>query len=198
MSSHPHHGRIGPNSIIRIAEALAAQHGQAAVTEVFTAAGLPHYLTALPTMMVPEEETIALHHALRAQLGIPAARAIARDAGLRTGDYLLANRIPRSAQRLLKLLPARLAARVLLKAIHGNAWTFIGSGVFESDASFPPLLFVTNSLICRGATADEPLCDYYVGTFERLFQKLVHKNAVVTETACAAKGDRRCVFAVRW
>jgi divinyl protochlorophyllide a 8-vinyl-reductase len=198
MNPQPQHGHIGPNSIIRIAEALAAQHGQAAVTELFNAAGLSQYLTALPTAMVPEAETIALQQALRAQLGIPAARAVARDAGLRTGDYLLAHRIPASAQRLLKILPARLAARVLLKAIRGNAWTFIGSGIFEADARFPPLLFVTNSLICRGATASEPLCDYYVGTFERLFQQLVHKNAVVTETACAAKGDRRCVFEVVW
>ncbi|MBK1694630.1 bacteriochlorophyll 4-vinyl reductase [Chromatium weissei] len=198
MTANIHHGRIGPNSIIRVAEALEAAQGRAAVTELFQRADLSRYLDAMPSEMVLEGEAIALQQALRAQLGISAARAVARDAGLRTGDYLLAKRIPRSAQRLLKILPARLAARVLLKAIRGNAWTFVGTGVFDAEPKFPPMIFITNSLICRGETANEPLCDYYVGTFERLFRQLVHKRAVVTEIACHAKGDRRCVFEVHW
>ena len=50
----------------------------------------------------------------------------------RTGDYLLAHRIPKPVQALLKRLPAPLAARVLLAAITRHAWTFAGSGRFEA------------------------------------------------------------------
>jgi divinyl protochlorophyllide a 8-vinyl-reductase len=61
---------------------------------------------------------------LRADLGPAMAAEVARDAGLRTADYLLANRIPKPVQVLLKHLPAPLAARVLLSAIRRHAWTF--------------------------------------------------------------------------
>ncbi len=123
---------------------------------------------------------------------------MSRDAGLRTGDYLLANRIPRPAQALLSILPPGLASRTLLKAIRGNAWTFVGTGVFVADPSYPPKLTITDSLLCRGAVADQPLCDFYTGTFERLYRRLVDSDAVVTEIACHAKGDPDCVFEVRW
>jgi divinyl protochlorophyllide a 8-vinyl-reductase len=46
--------------------------------------------------------------------------------------------------------------------------------------------------------ADEPLCDFYAGTFERLFRVLVHPDTVVTETACQATGDASCLFEARW
>lgn len=191
-------GRIGPNAIIRVAESLEASHGQAAVAELLTRAGLERYLNAMPTEMVDEREVTSLQEALRAQLGIAGARAVSRDAGLRTGDYLLANRIPRPVQRLLSILPPGLACRMLLKAIRGNAWTFVGTGAFDADPSYPPRLFVTDSPICRGATAAEPLCDYYAGTFERLFARLVHRRSAVTEIACQANNAHHCVFEVRW
>lgn len=193
-----HQGLIGPNAIIRVAEALEDSQGRAAVTELFTAAGLAHYLNAMPTEMVDEREVTALQSALRAQLGIPGARSISRDAGLRTGDYLLANRIPPSVQRLLFILPSSMACPSLMRAIRGNSWTFVGTGIFDADPTYPPRLLVTNSPICRGATATEPLCDYYAGTFERLFRRLVHRKSVVTEIACQANGAHRCVFEVRW
>lgn len=198
MTRSEHHGRVGPNAIIRVAEALEARQDRAAVVELFRLAGLADYLDTLPTAMVDEQEVIALQAALRQQLGIPAAREVARDAGLRTGDYLLANRIPRPAQTLLSILPPRLASRALLKAIRGNAWTFVGTGVFAANPSHPPRLTITDSLLCRGTSATEPLCDFYAGTFERLFRRLVHPDSVVTETACHATGAPACVFEVRW
>ncbi|EGV32015.1 bacteriochlorophyll 4-vinyl reductase [Thiorhodococcus drewsii AZ1] len=195
---HENHGRVGPNAIIRVAEALEAAQGPEAVSELFRRAGLERYLEAMPTEMVEEGEVTSLQAALRELLGVTAARAIARDAGMRTGDYLLAVRIPRPAQAILSILPPRLATRMLLKAIGGNAWTFVGTGVFSADPSYPPKLTVSDSLLCRGATASEPLCDFYAGTFERLFGRLVHPKAQVTEIACHAVGAPNCVFEIRW
>ncbi len=198
VTATTHPGRVGPNAIIRVAEALEEYQDRGAVTDLFTLAGLDPYLQSMPTEMVDEREVIALQGALRTQLGIRTARSVSREAGLRTGDYLLAKRIPRPAQALLSLLPPGLACRTLIKAIRGNSWTFVGTGVFDADPSYPPKLSVIDSPICRGASAAEPLCDYYAGTFERLFRRLVHRNSVVTEIACQANGSSRCVFEVRW
>jgi divinyl protochlorophyllide a 8-vinyl-reductase len=192
------HGRVGPNAIIRVAEALEADQGRDAVEALFRRANLDRYLDAMPTAMVDESEVTALQAALREQLGVAAARRIAREAGSRTGDYLLANRIPRPAQRLLSVLPPKLASRTLIKAIRGNAWTFVGTGLFEANSAYPPRLTVTNSLLCRGTTADEPLCDFYAGTYERLFRQLVHPESVVTEVACSAVGASACIFEICW
>jgi divinyl protochlorophyllide a 8-vinyl-reductase len=190
--------RVGPNAIIRVAEALSEAHGPAVVSQVFRAAGLEHYLETLPNEMVEEHEVTRLQAALREELGLGVARRVSHDAGLRTGDYLLANRIPRPVQRLLVILPARLASRVLISAIRRNAWTFVGSGVFDGKPGRPTSLTVTDGPICRGASADEPLCDFYAGSFERLFSRLVHPKARVTEIACQANGAESCVFEVRW
>lgn len=198
MSQTDNHGRIGPNAIIRVYEALNAQHDSRVTEAVFKRADLTAYLDALPEAMVPEAEVIALQQALRDELGISAARAVSREAGQRTGDYLLARRIPRPAQALLKLLPAKLASRTLLKAISRNAWTFIGTGHFAVLSDNPPRIEITYAPLCRDVQADEPVCDFYVGTFERLFRVLVHPNTVFTEIACQAMGDPTCLFEGRW
>ncbi len=190
-------GRIGPNAIIRIQEALSSQGGEGVAESVFKQAGLEPYLGSPPETMVPESEVIALHQALRTELGIAEARAIGRDAGRRTGDYLLARRIPKPAQWLLKRLPARLAARLLLEAIAANAWTFVGTGRFTIAPS-APVIEIHDSPLCRGARSNVPLCDFYAGTFERLFQALIHPAARVTETQCAAQGAPYCCFELRW
>ncbi|UHD18142.1 bacteriochlorophyll 4-vinyl reductase [Thiocapsa bogorovii] len=190
--------RVGPNAVIRVAEALDEARGPDVVAQVFRAAGLEHYLKTPPSEMVDEFEVTRLQAALREHLGLAEARSVSHDAGLRTGDYLLANRIPRPVQRLLVILPARLASRVLISAIRRNAWTFVGSGVFDGKPGRPTRLTVTDGPICRGASANEPLCDFYAGSFERLFSRLVHPNARVTEVACQANGDESCVFEVRW
>jgi divinyl protochlorophyllide a 8-vinyl-reductase len=53
---------------------------------------------------------------LPAQLGPRLAAEVSGHADRLTGDYLLANRIPWPVQALLHLLPAVLAARVLVGA----------------------------------------------------------------------------------
>jgi divinyl protochlorophyllide a 8-vinyl-reductase len=190
-------GRIGPNAITRVAEVLPARVGSDRTRAVFVHAGLARYLDQPPEAMVDEAEVIALHAALRADLGDAAAREVATEAGRRTADYLLARRIPKPVQAILKLLPAPLAARVLLKAITRNAWTFVGSGQF--DVLHHPLqIVIRDNPLCRGLRTATPACEFYTAVFARLFSVLVHPRAVVVEIACEASGDPACVFEPRW
>ncbi len=188
--------RIGPNAIIRVAEALEVRRGGAA--EVFADAGLAHHLASPPTRMVEERDVIALQQALRLRLGLTDARAVSFDAGLRTGDYLLAHRIPQPAQRVLRLLPPGPASGMLLKAVGKHAWTFAGSGQFRFTPGRPVRVSISGCPICRGAQATEPLCDFYTGAFERLFRTLVSRRAKVREVACQAQGAPACVFEMSW
>lgn len=191
-------GRIGPNAIIRVAEVLRERLGADAMARLFGLAGLAAYVEHLPEAMVDEAEVTHLHAVLRASLGATAAAQVAREAGTRTGNYLLAHRIPKPVQALLKLLPAPLAARVLLSAITRHAWTFAGSGEFSAVPGRPVVLTIRDNPMCRGLTSDVPACDFYAATFERLFRELVHPQAHVVETACEACGDEVCRFEVRW
>lgn len=191
-------GRIGPNAITRVAEVLAARLGSGAARDLFEQAGLARYVGQPPEQMVEETEVRQLHGVLRAQLGPVQARDVAAAAGRRTADYLLERRIPRGVQRVLRCLPAPLAARVLLMAITRNAWTFVGSGRFEARAGQPVVLSIRDNPLCQGVAADAPACDFYAATFERLFQVLVHPRSLVREVACEACGDDACRFEVRW
>jgi divinyl protochlorophyllide a 8-vinyl-reductase len=184
--------RIGPNALTRVAEALGPEDA----ARVFAAAGLSHRLAAPPDGMVPEDEVVALHQALRHELGTARARAEGREAGRLTALYLLAHRIPRPAQRVLRWLPAPLAARALLAAIARHAWTFAGSAAFRARAGHPCVVELDGAPTCRGTTAGEPLCDYYAATFETLFRTLVHRASRVEETECGATGAPACRFEI--
>jgi divinyl protochlorophyllide a 8-vinyl-reductase len=192
-------GLIGPNAITRVAEVLPTRIGSRATWDLFDRAGLVGHLRQPPADMVDETEVRRLHGQLRSELGPEQAAEVARAAGRRTADYLLAHRIPKLAQRLMRALPARLAARVLLHAIARNAWTFVGSGGFEavSPGGRRWLLRIRDNPLCRDLHTEGPACDYYAATFERLFVVLVHRGSSVRETACEAAGDDRCEFELR-
>lgn len=191
--------RIGPNAITRVAEALLPLAGDGAVRRVFARAGLAAYVDTPPQAMVDEAEVLALHAALRAELGAGPARQVAADAGRRTADYLLAHRIPALAQPVLRALPAALAARLLLRAIGAHAWTFAGSGDFSARAGHRAArLQIRHNPLCRGHRSELPACDFYTAVFQRLFTVLVHPAALVTESACEARGDPACAFDICW
>lgn len=191
--------RIGPNAVTRMAEALRARHGDAVAARIFSAAGLGEMLRHPPHEMIDERDVARLLRSAHAELGAVAAAAVARDAGARTGEYLLAHRIPGPAQWLLKRLPAPLAARLLVAAIARHAWTFAGSGRLAVRWQRAGVrLSLSHCPLCRELAASDPACDFYCATFERLFGELVRAGSTVTETACQACGDAACVFEVRW
>lgn len=192
-------GRIGPNAILRVQEALRAAGGAPLELELLDAAGLRRYAQTPPQAMVPEAEVARLHQTLWSLLPVQEARALAHAAGLATADYLLAHRIPRVVQRGMRLLPAGLAARVLLRAVMRHAWTFAGSGRFTAQAGMPVRIAITANPVWRGAVqAPMPRCAYHVAVFERLFRVLVHPGATVVETECVGAGAQACRFEVRW
>jgi divinyl protochlorophyllide a 8-vinyl-reductase len=190
---------IGPNAVTRVAEVLRERLCDAAAARVFAHAGLSTYLDCPPQAMVDEAEVGALHRALRDVVGAGAAHRVGREAGWRTGLYLLSHRIPRPAQAVLKRLPAALASRALLAAIGRHAWTFAGSGRVEARAGQPVRVTLAGSPIGRALTPSaEPACDFYVATFECLFRALVAPDARAEEVECEARGDPACVFEIRW
>jgi divinyl protochlorophyllide a 8-vinyl-reductase len=191
-------GRIGPNAITRVAEALAGRVAPQAVRHLFEMAGIADYLDRPPERMVPEDDVARLYSCLFAELGEASAGEVVRRAGLLTGDYLLARRIPLLAQRVLRCLPRNVAARLLLAAIGRHAWTFAGSGAF--DWRFAPglELRISDSVLCRRLRTHEPACGFYAATFERLFARLVDAQVRVVETQCVASGAADCRFAVIW
>ena len=200
--------RIGPNAILRLVEALDERFGRAKTAAVFQAAGQDEYLATLPDVMVDERSITALYTSLPVQLGFAEAAEVSAHAGLLTGEYLLAHRIPVAAQRVMKLMPAALAARTLLAAIDMHSWTFAGSGIFERQhveraggggrSRVYWRLSIANCPICRGASSAEPVCAYYAATFERIFREVVATSARVAETECQASGAAACVFEVSW
>lgn len=195
--------KIGPNAITRVKEALDAAFGAAASAEAFRNAGLSALWVKPPTQMVDERDVQALFQALHRSLGAPTAEKITYAAGLRTADYLLAHRIPKTFQLLLRFLPAKIAALALLIAIRRHAWTFTGSGRFSfvTPQVFGPAtltLRVENNPLCVGLNVDHPVCTFHAAVFQRLFAVLVHSTCAVSEISCGAQGDIACVFEVCW
>ncbi len=186
--------RIGPNAVTRLAEAAEAALGPDATRALFAAAGLTRHLDAPPERMVAEGDVVALHRALaRAHPG--AAQRIAADAGARTAAYLLAHRIPRPAQAVLRLLPPALAARGLLAAIGGHAWTFAGSGTFAARvAAGGAAVRVAGGPFADPGPAAAPLGAFYGAVFETLFRRLVSARSA----AVAAAGGGACDVALGW
>lgn len=182
-------GLIGPNAVLQLVPLLDRAGGTDWRTALMARAGLE----VMPdgSGMIPEAPVACLHQALRRDRPDLAA-TLGWQAGLATGDYILAHRIPRAAQRLLKALPWRISARLLSHAIARNAWTFAGSGQF---LPITPLTFdLRANPLVRGETSDHPLCDWHRGVFTRLFQTLVHPDLVCHEPRCCATGHAACRF----
>jgi len=190
--------RIGPNAITQLATALQVHVGRHHTRRVFRAAGLLSYLDMPPRQMVDERDVIDLYQALHAELGTGAALQVAAEAGRATARYLLERRIPRPLQWALRLLPAQVAAQLLLTAIRRHAWTFAGSGTFAWQSGRPIVLLLSGNPMCRGLASATPSCSFYAATFEILFRTLVHRSARVVECDCEAAGATACRFEVRW
>lgn len=189
--------RIGPNAIIRTAEVLRDRMG-VAKAEVMLAEATGRTFDTLPDAMVDEAEVRALVHTCLAHLGPRQTRAVLREAGQRTAEYLMQHRIPRPVQWLLKVLPAALGVRVLANAMARHAWTFAGSGHFHVRYTPAPEFRVEDCPLCRGLTLDAPVCDFYAGTFEELLARLVRRDTCVAQVESAVCGGTSCRYEVRW
>lgn len=189
----PPAGRIGPNVIIQTAHALSARVGDDAADRLLVQS-TAHSLAELPQEMVDETMANALVRAVHDAYGLAFAREVMRDSGRRTGDYLLAHRIPKPAQWLLPLLPNEMALRVLLAAIGKHTWTFAGSAHVYITRGDPAVITIEGCPLCAGQRSREPLCDFYAGTFGRLAQALLGPNGWAEEVACEARGDSACRF----
>jgi divinyl protochlorophyllide a 8-vinyl-reductase len=184
-----HH--VGPNAILQTLEALQALAGPQALTRVCAAAGMPGLPDDPPAAMIPAQDALRLHRAVAETLPASLAEAVARDAGRRTGDYILAHRIPAPARGLLWLMPGRLAGPALLTAIGRHAWTFAGAA--EVTCLRRPEL----ELVIRDNPLALPGCPWHRAVLARLFQRLVDPGMTVAHTACCAVGDPVCRFVLR-
>ena len=181
-------GLIGPNAVLQMIPVLEAREPGLGA-RMLLAAGID----GLPSDhgLMPEGPAARLHQVVRRLLP-DEAPAIAAEAGRRTADYILAHRIPRAAQALLRTLPSALSAPLLKAAITKHAWTFAGSGTFSTA---PGLVFqIARNPLIVGESAATPLCHWHAAVFERLYRRLVDDRLRARETGCCACGDHACRF----
>jgi divinyl protochlorophyllide a 8-vinyl-reductase len=184
-------GLVGPNAVIQLAEALrAAPDAAGAAERVFGQAGFPRFLRSPPSDMIDEAIPARLFAALWRELQPAMAARIAHDAGRRTGSYVLANRIPSAARWVLRALPPRLAAPLLLKAIRKHAWTFAGSGTCRVASGRPCVITIEHNPLAMPGGA------WHVGVFECLVRALVSRKAVVRYIDNPSDGVAICRFEI--
>lgn len=179
---------IGPNAVLQTVAAMEARLGHAETLAILADA----QIEGLPSgdRMIPEVHALRLHRwlALHDPLG---SFTIAEEAGSRTADYIIANRIPPPAVWLLRRLPAHLAAPLLMAAIRKHAWTFIGAGVFAPQGAW-------RFSIDRSAADDvipppESLFLWYAAVFTRLYRSLVARDCTCfVQMATPAESRARC------
>lgn len=184
--------RIGPNAVLQHLPVLDAIIGERLRNALLYRAGVEE--PPADSGMLAEEDVARLHHAVR--LYLPShAPEVQRKAGLATGDYILANRIPAAAQRVIRALPAALGVRLLTLAIAKHAWTFAGSGRFSVLGYHPLRLEIVGNPLAIGP-ANGPICAWHAAVFERLYARLVWPDVRVFEESCVAAGAPACVFAL--
>jgi divinyl protochlorophyllide a 8-vinyl-reductase len=177
-------GRIGPNAVLQLRTVLLEQEGRAAAERLFTAAGQAEALDDPPSDMVDQAVPAALFSALFRLYPRDRAIGIAEEAGRRVADYVIANRIPAPAVRLLSVLPPILAAPMLFQAIERNAWTFAGSGLCTARAEKSPQIEI------HGNPLKMPGSVWHRAVFERLFRRLVCAGTRVRAMPGAYGSDR--------
>ncbi|MEZ5905988.1 MAG: bacteriochlorophyll 4-vinyl reductase [Geminicoccaceae bacterium] len=185
-----------PSAVSQVAAVLGERIGEAPVRRLFEAAGLSRYLSADPTTPVDEREVAALHRTLRHRLGPACAGAVARAAGRRTADRLLARHLPEPLRRLLRHLPRPLVARLLLRSFERDHWRLAGSGAFVAVYGRPIRLGLTNNPLCPHEHSEAPACDFLAGTVEQLCRRLITPRSTVREIACEACGAPACIFEI--
>jgi bacteriochlorophyll 4-vinyl reductase len=199
LRPHPHHRQgtdgglasTGPNAVIQTRLALIDICGAGHARALFSEAGLVDWFDLPPDSMVSAEPVNRLNMTLFRQLESPVFEMLMADAGVRTGRYILENRIPRPVRRLLQNLPAWLAARALLKAIRAHAWTFAGNARVSIAPGHPAIIEIRSNPIAV------PGCPWHRGVFETLFSGILGKPVHVDHSTLF-DGQSCDRFMVRW
>lgn len=185
--------RIGPNSILQLAEPLKAQFDPSVLPQILDLARV-----SMPsgTEMIPEEDAARVHRIMW-QLFPEQGPHISQLAGQGTARYIRASRIPRVAQLALRWLPRRFAENVLLQAIEKHAWTFCGSGEFEAERQGDELHFILhdNPLADVNHVPGHP-CYWHSAVFAELFTLLLGARYTCAEATCRGCGGDVCRFVV--
>ncbi|MEM6774837.1 MAG: bacteriochlorophyll 4-vinyl reductase [Pseudomonadota bacterium] len=185
--------RIGPNSVLQLVPLLDDALGSDERERLMRLSGLER----LPSDdgLMAEGPAAALHQILRAEHP-RVAPIMTRQAGERTGDYIIQHRIPVAALRVLRRLPPWLAGHLLARIIERHSWTFAGSGEFRI-ANRDPLVFeLRDNPVVRGERATKPICHWHAAVFERLFTQIVDENLRCIEHQCCAMGADSCIFEI--
>lgn len=171
----PKPAMIGPNAVLKTVEVMEERLGHTETAAILADARI----TRLPSgeHMIPEIEALRLHRwlALHDPMG---GLVIAEEAGARTADYIIANRIPRAACWLLRRLPAPQAAPLLMAAIRKHAWTFVGAGAFAPAGAWAFTIDRSRAQDCM--MVPDSLFHWYAAVFTRLYRSLV-----ATDCRCA-------------
>jgi divinyl protochlorophyllide a 8-vinyl-reductase len=192
MSTPVTGAKIGPNAILQLVPVLQDAAGPDFTSHVLAMAGV-FELPDPAAGLIDEAPAARLHQAMRIEMP-EVAPMLAREAGWRTGGYILDHRIPKKVQALLRLMPVRLSVPMLAKAIEKHAWTFCGSGVFSLVQTWPATFEIADNPVVRGERSDVPLCHWHAAVFERLFSSLCGSDWRCIETQCCAQGAKACRF----
>ena len=175
-------GLIGPNAVLQLLPVIDRLGGRERRAQMLARAG--NFELPDGTSMIPEGSAARLHRQLRLEEP-EIAPVLSRYAGAAPADYILAHRLPRPVQQILKSLPPMAAAAILSRAIARNAWTFVGSGTFHRLS--PTVFEIEDNPLIAGERSETCLCQWHEGVFERLYRKLVAPDFRCVETQCGAQ-----------
>ena len=193
-SSNSGAATVGPNAILQYLPVLQESLGATGLIDFFEA----EHLDCIPdgSEMIDEAHAARFHQAVLRSFPDKASD-LARSAGAATAEYIIANRIPKFARAILAILPRPVAENMLCRSIAEHAWTVTGSGVFNVENQSPITFEIGRNPIVQGMHTQQPVCDWHVAVFERLFHGLIGGNYTVVETQCCATGSSACRFELR-
>ncbi len=178
---------IGPNAITQLRLALIDGLGSDAARRIFEKADAATAFDTPPTEMIDERLARRVFDTLFQTLPPDQAGDLARTAGTRTADYIIANRIPKLAVGVLRWAPPSVAGPMLIRAIAKHAWTFAGSGRFKT---LPRRRSAPARVTIEGNPLSMPSAVWHRAVFERLFQVLVCRGATVKATQTQLRDGR--------
>ncbi len=188
--------QIGPNVVLQLIPAAIGMGFGERLKAIFKTARFEEWWSSPPHEMIAAKDASILFGAIHNAFSSKEAEALLARAGQMTADYLLANRIPKPAQFILRFMPRRLAVQILSKAIAKHAWTFAGAGRFKARIT-PSIHFeITDNPLCANLQTATPSCHWHAAVFQRIFGSIFNAPVRVTEIECAGVSGRVCRFEI--